>query len=85
MIKEFEDFNSNIFTEEYLKANVSEKDFNDYKYIVSNNLDFNEELADIIANVMKNWAIEKGATHYAQWFQPLSGFTAEKQTSFLNM
>ena len=85
MIEHFNFFNSNIFTEEYLKSHISKEDFNNYKYIVNNNLDFNEKLASIIAKVMKKWAIEKGATHYAQWFQPLSGFTAEKQTSFLSI
>jgi glutamine synthetase len=42
------------------------------------------KLADIVANAMKDWAIEKGATHYCHWFQPLSGFTAEKHESFIS-
>ena len=39
--------------------------------------------ADVVANAMKNWALEKGATHYTHWFQPLTGITAEKHDSFL--
>ena len=41
------------------------------------------ETADVIANAMKDWAIEKGATHYSHWFQPLTGATAEKHDAFL--
>ncbi len=41
------------------------------------------ETADIVANAMKDWAVEKGATHYTHWFQPLTGITAEKHDSFL--
>lgn len=40
--------------------------------------------ADVIANAMKDWAIEKGATHYTHWFQPLTGTTAEKHDSFIS-
>lgn len=43
----------------------------------------NSSIADIIANAMKDWAIERGATHYTHWFQPMTGITAEKHDSFL--
>lgn len=43
-----------------------------------------EEVADVLASAMKDWAIERGATHYTHWFQPLNGVTAEKHESFLN-
>ena len=42
------------------------------------------EVADVVANAMKDWAIEKGATHYTHWFQPMTGSTAEKHDSFIN-
>ena len=42
------------------------------------------EAADVIANAMKEWAIEKGATHFTHWFQPMTGITAEKHDSFIS-
>ena len=44
----------------------------------------NENLANVVAHSMKEWAIEKGATHYTHWFQPLSGITSEKHDSFID-
>lgn len=41
------------------------------------------EIADVVAHEMKEWAIEKGATHYSHWFQPLTGVTAEKHDAFI--
>ena len=74
----FEKFNENVLTDEYLQKNMSEQDFLKYKEVVSNKLDLDKELAQKIADIMKTWAIDKGATHYSHWFQPLSGKTAEK-------
>ena len=85
MSTNFEIYNSNVFTEEYLQKHISKKDFQKFKDIVSNKIKLDKEIAQKIANVMKNWAIERGATHYSHWFQPLSGTTAEKQTSFLSI
>ena len=42
------------------------------------------EIADVVAHEMKEWAIEKGATHYSHWFQPLTGVTAEKHDAFIS-
>ncbi|WP_439710297.1 glutamine synthetase III, partial [Dubosiella newyorkensis] len=42
------------------------------------------EIADVVANAMKDWAMEKGATHYTHWFQPMTGITAEKHDAFIN-
>ena len=78
-------FNKNIFTEEYLQKHISKKDFQKFKNIVNNKIQLDKEIAGKIADVMKKWAIERGATHYSHWFQPLSGTTAEKQTSFLSI
>jgi glutamine synthetase len=44
----------------------------------------NPEVANVVANAMKDWAIEKGATHFTHWFQPLTGVTAEKHDSFIS-
>ena len=78
-------FNSNVFTEEYLKEHISKKDFQKFKDIVNNKIKLDKEIAEVIAEVMKKWAMDRGATHYSHWFQPLSGTTAEKQTSFLSI
>jgi len=78
-------FGSNVFKEEILKRYLSPKSFERYKNIVKNKLPLDEDIAKEVAVIMKNWAIEKGATHYSHWFQPLNGITAEKQTSFLSL
>lgn len=78
-------YNKNVFTEDYLKRHISKKDFQKFKNLVENKIKLDEELAEKIANVMKKWAMDRGATHYSHWFQPLTGNTAEKQTSFLSI
>ena len=78
-------FNSNVFTEEYLQKHISKNDFQKFKDIVNNKVMLDKDIAGTIAEVMKKWAIDRGATHYSHWFQPLSGTTAEKQTSFLSI
>ncbi len=84
-MNDIEIFNSNVFTEDYLQKHISKKDFQKFKNIVNNKIPLDKEIAEKIAKVMKKWAMEKGATHYSHWFQPLSGTTAEKQTSFLSI
>lgn len=81
----FDLFSSNVFTKEYLKTHISKKNFQNYEQMINNQIPFDKELAQKVADVIKKWAIEKGATHYSHWFQPLSGSIAEKQTSFLSI
>lgn len=52
--------------------------------IIERGTELDKHVAEIVANAMKDWAIEKGATHYTHWFQPLTGFTAEKQDAFIS-
>ena len=85
MLNDIASYNKNVFTEEYLKKHLSKKEFQKFKNIVNNKVVLDKDTASKIADVMKKWAIEKGATHYSHWFQPLSGSTAEKQTSFLSV
>ena len=85
MLNDIENYNKNVFTEEYLQKHLSKKDFQKFKSIVNNKIVLDKEIAGKIADVMKKWAIERGASHYSHWFQPLSGSTAEKQTSFLSI
>ena len=85
MLDSIEIYKKNVFTEEYLQKHISKKDFQKFKSIVNNKIMLDKDIANKIAKAMKKWAIEKGATHYSHWFQPLSGTTAEKQTSFLSI
>lgn len=84
LTNQFNIFGKNIFKEEILQKKLSKKDFKEYKEKIENKLPLDKELASKVANIMKDWAISKGATHYSHWFQPLNGMTAEKQTSFLS-
>lgn len=78
-------FGCNVFNEDYLKKHISRRKYKKYKEMISGVIDFDKELLQEVANIIKDWAISKGATHYSLWFQPLSGLTAEKQTSFLSI
>ena len=78
-------YRKNVFEEEYLKKHISKKKFQKYKQMINNKKTFDYKIAQEVANVIKKWAIEKGATHYSLWFQPLSGTIAEKQNSFLSI
>lgn len=78
-------YRKSVFTEEYLKKHISKKKFQKYKQMISDEKLFDYKIAQEVADVIKKWAIEKGATHYSLWFQPLSGTIAEKQTSFLSI
>ena len=76
-------FGTNVFSSTVMKKYISKDSYLEFKKIVKNNLKIENELAREIALAMKNWAVEKGATHYTHWFQPLNGITAEKHNSFL--
>jgi len=81
----FDSFNKNVFTEDYLQKDLSEEDFKKYKNILNNKIELDKDIARKIADIMRKWAMDRGATHYSHWFQPLTGTTAEKQTSFLSI
>ena len=53
------------------------------KFLIATGKTIDASIADAVANAMKDWAIEKGATHYTHWFQPLTGVTAEKHDAFI--
>ncbi|QSX09383.1 glutamine synthetase III [Alkalibacter rhizosphaerae] len=76
-------FGSNVFSEVTMKERLPKDTFKKLK----RTLDYGEELtpavAEVVANAMKDWAVEKGATHYTHWFQPMTGKTAEKHDSFI--
>ena len=76
-------FGSMVFNEEVMKQRLSNRSYNAWKECVTNGTSLQLDTAQEIANVMKDWAIEKGATHYTHWFQPMTGVTAEKHDSFI--
>jgi len=78
-------FGSNTFSETTMKKMVSEKTFKAFKKWQDEGVIINSQQADEIANAMKEWAISKGATSYTHWFQPMTGQTAEKHDSFINI
>ena len=76
-------FGSLVFDDRVMKARLSEDIYNSLKKTIDENVRLNDEVADAVAEEMKKWAIEKGATHFTHWFQPLTGVTAEKHDSFI--
>ncbi len=77
-------FGSNVFNDSVMKARLPKAVYKDLKKTIEEGTELNPAIADVVANEMKEWAIEKGATHYTHWFQPLTGVTAEKHDAFIN-
>ena len=67
-----------MFNDTVMKERLPKNVYKNLKLAIAGVQELNITDADVIANAMKNWAIEKGATHYTHWFQPLTGTTAEK-------
>ena len=83
MSKVSEIFGSMVFNEEVMRQRLSGTCYQGWKTCIAEGKPLTLELANEIANAMKDWAIEKGATHYTHWFQPMTGVTAEKHDSFI--
>ena len=76
-------FGSNVFSTSVMRERLPKKVFAEVLDVMENGGNVSMATADIVAEAMKNWAVEKGATHYTHWFQPLTGITAEKHDAFL--
>ena len=76
-------FGSMVFNEETMKKRLSPSCYKQWKQSVSDGTPLDISTANEIAEAMKQWAVEKGATHYTHWFQPMTGVTAEKHDSFI--
>ena len=76
-------FGEDVFNDAVMQQRLPKKVYKDLKQTILEGKDLSLEMADVIAHEMKEWAIEKGATHYTHWFQPLTGVTAEKHDSFI--
>ncbi len=79
------DFGENVFNNRQLQRYISDHAFKQMQLSIEKGTPMGAALADQIASAMKAWAINKGATHYSHWFQPLSGTTAEKHESFFDL
>jgi glutamine synthetase len=77
-------FASNVFNDKVMKERLPKEIYNALRETIDKDLPLRPDVADVVANAMKDWAIEKGATHYTHWFQPLTGITAEKHDSFIS-
>ena len=77
-------FGSDVFNETTMKQRLSPEVFGAWKRCIQTGTPLELEVANHIAEAMKDWATEKGATHYTHWFQPMTGITAEKHDSFVS-
>ena len=77
-------FGSNVFNDAAMKQHLPEDIYLILKSTIQEGKTIDSSIADTVASAMKDWAIEKGATHYTHWFQPLTGITAEKHDSFIS-
>lgn len=76
-------FASNVFTLGTMKTRLPKSVYKEVKKVMDQGGELSKEDADVVAKAMKDWAVEKGATHYTHWFQPLTGITAEKHDAFV--
>ncbi len=76
-------FGSLVFNDETMKERLPKDIYNKLKQTVHEGKDLDLTVANSVANAMKNWAVEKGCTHYTHWFQPMTGITAEKHEAFI--
>ena len=77
-------FGSLVFNETVMKERLPSDVFNSVKKTIEEGKSLDPGVANVVANEMKEWAIENGATHYTHWFQPMTGITAEKHDSFIS-
>ena len=77
-------FGSMVFNDDVMRARLPKDTYKSLKKTISEGSPLELDVANVVANAMKDWAIEKGATHFTHWFQPLTGVTAEKHDSFIS-
>ena len=77
-------FGENVFNDTVMQERLPKKIYKELRRTIEEGKELDINTADVIAHEMKEWAIEKGATHYTHWFQPLTGVTAEKHDSFIS-
>ena len=77
-------FGSMVFNDDVMRARLPKDTYKSLKKTIQQGSPLELDVANVVANAMKDWAIEKGATHFTHWFQPLTGVTAEKHDSFIS-
>jgi len=77
-------FGEDVFNDKVMLERLPKKVYNELRKTIDEGKPLDSMTAEVVAEVMKNWAVEKGATHYTHWFQPLTGVTAEKHDSFIS-
>ena len=77
-------FGIDVFNDAAMVERLPKKIYSALKKTIENGEDLDPNIAEVVANSMKDWAIERGATHYTHWFQPMTGITAEKHDSFIS-
>ena len=84
IVKVAEIFGKNVFNESVMRERLPKTVFKKMKKTIEDGAELDPSIANVVAHAMKEWAIERGATHYTHWFQPLTGVTAEKHDSFIS-
>ena len=77
-------FGSMVFNDSVMQARLPRETYKQVQHAIKDGASLNLETANVVANAMKDWAIEKGVTHFTHWFQPMTGITAEKHDSFIS-
>lgn len=77
-------FGKNVFNDVVMRERLPENVYKEFKKTIAESRFLDTALAGVVANAMKDWAIEKNATHFCHWFQPMTGLTAEKHDSFIS-
>ncbi|WP_054743006.1 glutamine synthetase III family protein [Cellulosilyticum ruminicola] len=83
-VKLSEIFGQNVFDDQLMREKLPKTTYKRLRKTIDEGLPLEPAVADVVANAMKDWAIERGATHFTHWFQPMNGRTAEKHDSFLS-
>ena len=77
-------YGSKVFNEHEMRERLPSSTYKSLKATIEKGQPLDLEVANVVASVMKRWAIEQGATHYTHWFQPLTGITSEKHDGFVS-
>ena len=77
-------FGSNVFSDAVMKERLPKQIYKALKKTIDEGLPLDPNVAEVVANALKDWAVEKGATHFTHWFQPMTGLTAEKHDAFIS-
>ncbi len=79
-----ETFGNMVFNDRIMQERLPKETYKALKKTMENGKSLDKSIANVVANAMKDWAVEKGCTHYTHWFQPMTGITAEKHDSFIS-